>query len=97
MSESGLNGSVEDYESYAPKGIEHIMALVVLLIQFFGPQVELLGWTADFKAAYRQVACSPTEYGDLGIAWWDPHSSQVLVGMLTALAFGARRSSSNWG
>ena len=49
MSDSNVNSTVEDYESYAPKGIEHIMALVGLLRGMFGDNIDLLGWTADFK------------------------------------------------
>ena len=97
MSESNVNSTVEDYESYSPKGIEYIMALVVLLRGMFGDSVGLLGWTADFKAAYRQVACNPSEYPDLGVAWWDFQANSVMVGILTALAFGSRRAGPNWG
>ena len=97
MSESNINSTVEDYETYSPKGIEHVMALVVLLRGMFGDDVGLLGWTADFKAAYRQVACNPSEYPDLGIAWWDCCTNSFMVGILSALAFGSRRAVANWG
>jgi len=97
LSESGLNGSIEDYETYIPKGIEYIIALVVLIRNIFGVGVSLLGWTADFKGAYRQVAANPKEYQFLGIGWWDWQTREVLVGVLTAMAFGSRRAPANWG
>ena len=97
MSESNINPTVEDYETYVPKGVECILALIVLLRSLFGGDINMLGWTADFKAAYRQVACNPKEYCDLGIAYWDCHANCVMVGTLTALAFGSRRAVVNWG
>jgi hypothetical protein len=97
MSESGINSTVEDFETYVPKGIEHILALLVLLQHIFGHDFEFHGWTADFKHAYRQMGAKPSEYPDLGIAWWDCNLQQVMVGILTALAFGSRRAPANWG
>ena len=96
FSESGVNDTVDDYETYVPKGIETILALVVLLQRVFG-NIPLEGWTSDFKSAYRQVPADPREYEFLGIAFWDPHARAVFLGILTALAFGARRAPANWG
>ena len=53
MSESLVNATVEDYETYVPRGIEHILALIRHLQVRFGLGVQLEGFTADFKAAYR--------------------------------------------
>lgn len=97
MSESMLNATVEDYETYSPKGIEHILALVRLLRHSFGASIELAGFTADFKAAYRQIALCPSQYKFQGVAWWDCARQEVMVGLLTALAFGSRRAPANWG
>ena len=97
MSESLLNSTVEDFETYIPHGIEHVLALVRCLRQMFPVHTELLGYTADFKAAYRQIAVSPDQFRLQGIAWWDWSQNKVMVGALTALAFGSRRSPANWG
>ena len=97
MSESEINGTVEDYETYIPKGIECILALVAVLWSLFGKDIGLQGWTSDFKAAYRQVAVWPQHYKYCGVAWWDPKLLKVMIGILTALAFGARRAPGNWG
>ena len=97
MSESGLNSTVEDFETYIPRGIEHILALVRSLQQLFSSQTQLLGYTADFKAAYRQIAVAPDQFKLQGIAWWDCKQNKVMVGVLTALAFGSRRAPANWG
>lgn len=97
MSESLLNSTVEDFETYIPHGIEHILALVRVLQQVFSTEVKMAGYTADFKAAYRQIAVCPQQHRFQGIAWWDCKRGQVVVGVLTALAFGSRRSPANWG
>lgn len=97
MSESLVNATVEDYETYVPRGIEHILALIRHLQVRFGLGVQLEGFTADFKAAYRQVAVSPSQYKFQGVAWWDCLRATVMIGVLTALPFGARRAPANWG
>ena len=97
MSESGLNSTVEDFETYIPHGIEHILALVRSLQHLFPFHTKFLGYTADFKAAYRQIAVAPDQFKLQGIAWWDCKQNKVMVGVLTALAFGSRRSPANWG
>ena len=70
MSESGLT-TVEDFEAYIPRGIAHILALVRSLQHLFSSHTQLLGYTADFKAAYRQIALAPDQFNLQGIAWWD--------------------------
>ena len=80
-----------------PRGIEHILALIRHLQVRFGLGVQLEGFTADFKAAYRQVAVSPSQYKFQGVAWWDCLRATVMIGVLTALPFGARRAPANWG
>lgn len=97
MSESLLNNTVEDFETYIPHGIEHVLALVRCLREIFPAATDLAGYTADFKAAYRQIAISPAQHKFQGIASWDCKKNQVMVGVLTALAFGSRRSPTNWG
>ena len=80
MSESGLNSTVEDFETYIPRGIEHILALVRSLQHLF-PFHKFLGYTADFKAAYRQIAVAPDQFKLQGIAWWDCKQNKVMVGV----------------
>ena len=97
MSESFLNSTVEDFETRAPRGIEHILALVRVLQHLFGTDVTLCGFTADFKSAYRQVAFSPSQNKFHDVAWWDCRQRKPMVGLLTALAFGSPRAPANWG
>ena len=62
MYESELNSTVEDFETYVPKGIEHVLALIVLLKQLFGRDAQLEGWTSDCKGACRQVRIGPQHH-----------------------------------
>ena len=68
-----------------------MLALIVILKQLFGHDAQLEGWPSDYNGAYRQVPIGPQQHKYAGIAWVDPHLLRVMVGMLTALAFGARR------
>ena len=79
------------------RSLVFILALVRLLRHSFGASIELAGFTADFKAAYRQIALCPSQYKFQGVAWWDCARQEVMVGLLTALAFGSRRAPANWG
>ena len=77
LSESCVNSTVEDYETYVPHGIEHILGLVRLLRELFGSDVNLAGYTADFKAAYRQVALSPLQRSRPSTRWGSGGSSMT--------------------
>ena len=80
MSESMLNTTAEDYETYSPKGNTHALPLARLLRHSFGASIELAGFTADFKAAFWQ---SLTFKACVRMSW---------LAYLTALAFGSWRA-----
>eukprot|EP00435_Cladocopium_sp_Y103_P016649 s3381_g4.t1 len=79
------------------RNIDEMSESMVNATAQFGLGVQLEGFSADFSAAYRQVAISPAQYKFHGVVWWDCLRATVMIGVLTAPPFGARRAPANWG
>ena len=95
---SRVNMSAGRSEAYIPDGLEGVAAILAIMIELGVPGAlgAFLGFTSDFKGAYRQVPLDPADARFSVITMWDPIRCRPVLAFFRAQPFGSTLAPNNW-